>query len=219
MTELERALVALGNELEFPATPDLTPRVRERLGGRRRWLRPLVFAVALGLLAFGVAMAVPPARSAILRFFHIGSVTVERVETLPRAKPLPFSTGLGPPVSQPTVALPDELTAIRYYKRPGLAAAVLSYRGKQVLFVQLRGNQMGFAKKFVSEKTRVEDARIGEWGLWFEGGPHVVMWRYGNVHTRLAGNVLVWLSGDTTFRLEGQLTKAQMLALGRQITR
>ena len=33
MTELERALVALGGELEFPQTPDLTSRVRERLAG------------------------------------------------------------------------------------------------------------------------------------------------------------------------------------------
>ena len=34
------------------------------------------------VLVVGIALAVPPARSAILRFFHIGSATVERVETL-----------------------------------------------------------------------------------------------------------------------------------------
>src|SRR6266576_7299802 len=95
MTELERALVALGGELEFPPTPDLVGTVRERLHRRRR-LRPLVFAVALGALAIGVAMAVPPARSAILRFFHIGSATVERVETLPAAQERPHVAGLGP---------------------------------------------------------------------------------------------------------------------------
>jgi hypothetical protein len=217
MTELEQALVALGRELEFPATPDLTGTVRARLA-RRRWQRPLVFGVAVAAVAIGVAMAVPPARSAILRFFHIGSVTVERVETLPPAKPLPFSTGLGPPVSHPTVALPKGLHATRYYARPGMAAALLRYRGKDVLYAVLRGDQMGFTKKFVGPTTRIEEARIGEWGMWFSGGMHVLIWRYGNVHTRLAGNVLIWLSGDTTYRLEGQLDKSHMLALGRQIT-
>ena len=54
MTELERALVALGNELEFPSTPDLWPGVHERLH-RRSWFRPAVFAVALGLVAVGIA--------------------------------------------------------------------------------------------------------------------------------------------------------------------
>ena len=38
MTELERALVALGNELEFPPTPNFWPRVGERLQRRRWWV-------------------------------------------------------------------------------------------------------------------------------------------------------------------------------------
>src|SRR6266508_2064507 len=90
MTELERALVALGQELDFPPEPDLVAAVRARLGERRRLAflpprRALAFAVALIVVAFGIAMAVPQARSAILRFFHIGAVTVERVEALLRA--------------------------------------------------------------------------------------------------------------------------------------
>jgi hypothetical protein len=217
MTELEQALVALGHEVEFPATPDVAGAVRARLAGRR-WRRPVVFGVAVAAVAIGVAMAVPPARSAILRFFHIGSVTVERVETLPPAQTLPFSTGLGPAVSHPTLKLPEGITATRYYQRPGLAAALLRYRGKQILYAVLRGDQMGFTKKFVTPATRVEEARIGEWGMWFSGGMHVLMWRYGNVHTRLAGNVLIWLQNGTTYRLEGPLDKSQMLALGRRIT-
>src|SRR5512132_3685714 len=95
MTELERALIALGNELEFPPTPDLWPGVRERLH-RRSWFRPAVFAVALGLVAVGIAFAVPPARSAILRFFHLGAATVEQVDTLPAAQNRPLVSGLGP---------------------------------------------------------------------------------------------------------------------------
>src|SRR5438034_829291 len=72
MTELERALLALGEAIDFPPEPDLRPRVRERIQGRRL-ARPLVLAFAAVVVAVGVAFAVPPARSAILRFFHIGS--------------------------------------------------------------------------------------------------------------------------------------------------
>ena len=218
MTELERALVALGNELEFPASRDVWPQIADRLQ-RRRWFRPAAFALAVGVVAVGIAFAVPPARSAILRFFHIGSVTIERVETLPPATTRPFSTGLGPARSQPTVKLPAGLKATAYYARPGLNAALLRYRGKQVLYAELRGDQMGFTKKFVGPTTHAEDARIGEWGMFLSGAPHVVMWEDGRVETRLAGNVLIWLFQGTTYRLEGQLNKEQMLKLGRQITR
>lgn len=231
MTELERALVALGNELDFPEVPDLTARVRERLQ-RRRWVRPVVFAVALGALAIGVAMAVPPARSAILKFFHIGSATVERVETLPPAPKRPLTAGLGPALTrsaaearaQVELKLPRVATPRRYYAQPGMISTVIRVKGKSVLLSELKGDQMGLFKKFASPGTRVQPVNLGEFGLWLEGGPHVLMWQlnFGRIHrveTRLAGNVLLWLSADTTYRLEGALDKSQMLELAHQITR
>jgi hypothetical protein len=223
MTELERALAALGNELEFPPSPDVWPRVRERLQ-RRRWVRPLVFAVALGVVALGIAFAVPPARSAILRFFHVGAATVERVETLPRAKQRPLVSGLGAPVSHATLKVPPGTAATRFYARPGLAAALLRYQGKPMLFAKIQGDQMGLFKKVVDNDTLVEPVDIGEFGLWITGAPHVLLWQFNygeprEARTRLAGNVLLWLEGDTTYRLEGDLDKGQMLQLGRQITR
>src|SRR6188508_1463835 len=97
MTELERALVALGQELELPPQPDLAAGIRARLERRRPFgWRAVAFAAALVALAFGIAMAVPPARSAILRFFHIGAATVQRVDTLPAARQRPLVAGLGP---------------------------------------------------------------------------------------------------------------------------
>ena len=50
------------------------------------------------------------------------------------------------------------------------------------------------------------------------------MWQfnYGRLHrveTRFAGDVLIWLSRGTTYRLEGALPKARMLQLAHQITR
>ena len=230
MTELERALVALGSEVDFPAEPDLRPRVRERLE-RKRFARPLVLAVALLVVAFGIAMAVPPARSAILRFFHIGSVTIERVQKLPPAREAPLAAGLGPalPLDQAEArsGVPLILHARRpdrYYARPGLIATLLQYRGKPVLLVELQGDQTGLTKKFATPGTTVQPAPIGSFGLWLAGGKHVLFWEPspGNprqIVPRLAGNVLLWTQNDRTFRLEGALPEDQMLELARDITR
>src|SRR5258707_3814065 len=99
MTELEHALVQVGRELDLPREPDLRSRVRERIERRPRYRRALVPALALLLVALGIALAVPDARSAILRFFHIGAATIERVETLPAAHDRPLTAGLGPALS------------------------------------------------------------------------------------------------------------------------
>jgi hypothetical protein len=231
MTELERALVALGREVDFPATPELRTRVGERLH-RRRWLRPAVFAVALGALAIGVAMAVPPARSAILHFFHIGTATVERVETLPPAQERPLVAGLGPALVREDaemaahigIRLPEDVNPQRFYAQPGLIATVIRVDGKRVLLAEMQGDQVRLVKKFAGSETRVEPAGIGEFGLWLQGGRHVLIWQFGRedlrqVQTRLAGNVLLWVRNGTTYRLESALDKGRMLELGRQITR
>ena len=49
--------------------------------------------------------------------------------------------------------------------------------------------------------------------------PHVLIWEFipravHEAQTRLAGNVLLWLRDDVTYRLEGDLDKGQMLGAG-----
>lgn len=236
MTELERALVALGNELELPATPDLAAHVGARLR-HRQWpgrRRALALALAVVIVAFGIAMAVPPARSAILDFFHIGAVTVEQVDTLPAAEERPLAAGLGPALSRREaelrahleIRLPDfeDSPPRRYYAQPGLIATLLHYRGQPILLAELRNDQVGFAKKFVGSATRIEPVSLGRFGVWIEGGKHVLAWQFGvgpfrEIQTRLAGNVLIWVEDDTTYRLEGALSRDRMLDLARDITR
>ena len=148
---------------------DLRSRVRKRIIERKRRVRrALVFAVALVVVAFGIAMAVPDARSSILRFFHIGSATVERVHTLPPARERPLAAGLGPTLSRRDAearsGIPLVLSGVtptRYYAQPGLTATLLEYRGKPVLLAEMGGDQVGITKKFVAPETRVEPAEIG----------------------------------------------------------
>jgi hypothetical protein len=231
MTELERALHALGEAIDFPAEPDLRPRVLERLERRRDLVRPLALAFAVGVVAFGIALAVPPARSAILRFFHIGAVTIERVQTLPPARERPLAAGLGPALPLDQAEARSGVRLIlhaprpdRFYARSGLIATLLEYRGKPVLLAELQGDQTGLTKKFATPGTNVQPAQIGSFGLWLSGGKHVLFWETspGNIsriEPRLAGNVLLWTQENRTFRLEGDLPEEQMLELARDITR
>src|SRR4029078_7008735 len=97
MTELELALRDLGTSLDWPAEPDLEQRVLRRareIPARRRPLPRRALAIALTVLAVavGAAFAVPQTRAAILEFFHLRGVTIERVDELPT---VPIQTGLG----------------------------------------------------------------------------------------------------------------------------
>jgi hypothetical protein len=221
---LERELRSLS--IEWPETPALRPELEPR----RRVPRPLVVALAAAVLAIAVALAVPPARSAILRFFHIGGVTVERVETLPEATARSLEAGLGPErsldeaarVAGFTPVLPPGVDLRRAYARPGVIAIPL---GGGRLLTELSGGVNGFmlSKKFVAGATRIEPVQVnGHDGLWLEGGPHVLVYLDENGRPiartlRLAGNTLVWQVGARTFRLEGPLTQEQALALAGSI--
>ena len=97
MPELELALADLGTHLEWPTTPDLAPAVRTQIAGRpaARGFRPrpaLVLAFAVLAVAVAAILAVPQTRAAILEFFHLRGVTIERVQTLPTVTENP---GLG----------------------------------------------------------------------------------------------------------------------------
>jgi hypothetical protein len=104
MTELERRLVALRDDVEWPATPEMAAALTARLeaaGEQRRgptatprrcrpwaaWPRPLAVAAAI-LVAVVVAgtavLAVSPdVRADVLRWLGIGGVRIEVVRELP----------------------------------------------------------------------------------------------------------------------------------------
>ena len=210
MTELERQLRAL--PVGWPETPD----VAGRLALRRR--RPvLVPAVAIAVVAIAAAFAVPQSRSAILRFFHLGGVTVQRVATLPPAQERPLAAGLGEPVDDAEARatlggafLPA--THGRLYARDGIVSTLLS---GPLLLSEFGAPE--FLKKFAT--SNVEWVQIGPdvQGLWISGAPHVVFF-FPAASPRLAGNVLVWATDARTFRLEGRdLARDDALRLARAI--
>ena len=140
MTELERALVGLGAELDLPEAPDVTAAVLRRIAevpARRRvpGRRALVLAFVVLAVAIGAVMAVPPARTAILEFFGLKGATVQRVETLPDVPtsptaprrsiwvPMPLTRSGKPNVKIADVVLPAALgrpdAVVRRRRRTG----------------------------------------------------------------------------------------------------
>jgi hypothetical protein len=231
MTELERELIAISRRVDWPAEPDLAPRVRARLEARVElavpWRRTLVIGLALFAVTIAAALAVPSARTAILRWLGLSHVRVVHVETLPPTRRLTRADlgtkttlaaaerRLGFHVLQPR----ERANAVYVFAAYGNARVTLVYGSvaKPRLFLsEFRGvGSANYIQKLVGPETRVERVRVrGRPGLWVSG-PHAVLYeRPGNPpqvfnsEPLLAGNTLVWEARHgLTLRLEGTLTK------------
>jgi hypothetical protein len=235
VNELERRLLALGPGLELPPEPDVAAAVLARLEERARrpfpWPR-VAIAFALVAVAVAAAFAVPQARSTILRWFHLRGATIERVETLPPAVERSQAGGLGRPsplaeaerIVGFDLALPtfEDRGPKRAYVLDGvLASVIVQAHGRSVLLSEFRSSDFDFLKKVTDGETSVEPVRIdGDPGFWIEGPRHALIYPggFGEPRTILIhGNVLLWVHGDLTLRLEGKLTKEQALDVARTI--
>jgi hypothetical protein len=234
VSSLEQRLHELGRELAFPPEPDLAPRVRKRARGRPFPWRAAAIAFAVVVAAVAVAFAVPPARSAILRWFHLGGASVELVDTLPKAAERPLVGGLGRPVPLAEaedrvgfdLLLPplDRKPERAYVIGDSVATVLLRSHDRTVLlseFPSVGGEEV--LKKLAVNATVIDPVEVrGKPGLWLEGVPHVLTWMdretgYQERPILIRGNVLLWVRGDLTLRLEGRLTRRQALELARNI--
>jgi hypothetical protein len=211
MTELERDLRAL--RVDWPEAPDFASRLE--LGPRRRRLLVPALAAA-AIVAVAAVFAVPQSRSAILRFFHLRGVTVERVGTLPKADERPLAAGLGREIddatARSTLGGPFRPAAHgTLYEREGIVSTLL--RGP-ILLSEFGAPE--FLKKFATSNVEWVQVAPDVQGLWIAGAPHVVF--FPGASPRLAGNVLVFATSTRTYRLEGKgLTKEDALAEAREI--
>jgi hypothetical protein len=231
MAELERDLRELGRLVAFPPEPDLVPAVRARLAGppaRRRLpsRRVLVLAFAVLVVGVGAAFAVAPARTAILRFFHIGGETIERVETVPNAPRRSPVAGLAGPMSLEQAAKRAGFQPLLPHRHGKIYAAdgiVATYLEPRTVLTEARSD-LAFAKKVLSQKSRVLPVTVnGHDGLWISGAPHVITYFDSSglccrtKVIRAAGNVLVWAQGSLTLRIEGARTRADALRLASSV--
>jgi hypothetical protein len=216
--ELELALRQLGGELDWPEQPNLAPALGARLREpRRRSLsRPLALALAVLAAALAVALAVPPARSAILDFFGIGGVEIRRVETLPPLPPERGAPGIPMSLAEARNRVVFDVVVPEGYQRVYWSPEIVTFVWPDRLLMEFEGDEQ-ILKKVVEEDTRVEYLDVnGYSAVWLEGAPHGLFLPGGE--KRLAGNVLIWVRGTLTFRLEGELTRERALELAGTLT-
>ena len=238
MSELEQTLRSIGRELDVPEAPELTSRVLRGLGPsvRARPTRRLVAVFAVLLAAALVAtLAIPEARSALLRFLQIGSERIELVDELPEVSPVPAELDLGRALGE-RVSLaearrragfdllelpepPDQVylgargTVWFLYGRPAAVRLLVAQT------TELEIDEPFILKKLVGAGTHVEEATVrGVPAYFLSGDPHVVMLldEHGIPYqetARLARDVLVWEEHGRTIRLEGDFTRADAVAL------
>jgi hypothetical protein len=249
MPELEHALVDLGRRIEFPPTPDLATRVRQRLAegrapgrgmprsyGRRR---TLALAFALLAVAIGAVMAVPQTRAAILEFFHLRGVSIERVgelQTVPIQRDF-NKLFVGQQVSLDEarkradfeVVVPEALgepDGIYFQDTPpgGMVSFVYgTLEHPRALITEFRATVKDVIFKKAAANTQIEAVRIdGQPGYWLSGEPHDFAYSDENGEfrqelVRLAGNTLLWERGLVTLRLEADVSKAVALRIARSV--
>ena len=242
MTELERALVSLGHELEIPEAPDVAAVVRARLEPRRgrrtiRAPRRLAVAVALVLLAALLAtLAIPDARSAFFRALHIGGASIELVDELPEVPAEPdLELTLGQRVTLAEARGEAGFDVLRLDDQPD--AVYLGHRGTvwllhgtparpRLLLAQTPFHSVDqelLLKKLTAPGTQVEPVAVdGARGVFLSGDPHFLLLldELGNPvedSARLAGNVLLWSHDGVAYRLEGGFDRERAVELAQSL--
>jgi hypothetical protein len=243
MPELELALRQLGTSLDWPTEPELEPRVRRRIReapASRRLVprRALVVALAVLAIGLGAIFAVPQTRAAILEFFHLRGVTIERVEELPTVS---VQTGLGTflgdrvtleqarqrarfdVVIPETLGEPDEV----YFQESPPPGGMVSFvygtsDDPRALFTQFAARLDEVIFKKIAPDTKIERVTIdGQPGFWLEGAHYFsYLDRHDDMQSeqvRLAGNVLLWERGTRTLRLEADVSKEEALRIAASV--
>jgi hypothetical protein len=208
--------------------------LKTRMPGALGALRPATVAVAALAVALAIAVtlaAAPGVRARIAHWLGIGAVRIERVERLPPTAPgrdlglgrrttlagarriarvrVPAVAALGPPDA--VYADPrDGSASLVWGPRAGLPAAS---SGVGALLTVLRGGDVQLVKKLLGAGTSVTGVDVdGGLGVFIAGEPHVVV-----PPNRLAGNTLVWVRGETTYRLETALGRGAALRVARSV--
>lgn len=243
MNGLERALTELGSELAVPTAPDLTAGVLARVEPRRAMptrRRRVVLAFAVVALAMLAAtLAIPDARSAFFRVLHIGGEQIELVDELPPVPPQPAEIDLD-------LALGTRATLEQARREAGFDLQVLDaepdrvYLGgrgtvwflygtpSKVRLLVAQTPNLGLGEPFLLKKlatsgTEVEEVLVGgARGVYLAGAPHLVLLvdERGEIveeSARLAQNVLVWEANGVAYRLEGDFSLDEALALASSL--
>jgi hypothetical protein len=208
--------------------------------------RVLAAAAAVLLVAVAATLVAPGPRRAVARWLGIGSVTVTYTAEIPAAAGRTYDLGTPVPLGQ-AVERADaagwSLGAPHAAREPARAfvgrptgSATLVWApsdelpevddsGIGLLLTAMPGaTDAGGLSKHATRGTTVELVRVGDSpAYWITGEPHEVFITDGEGDvirdsSRLAGNTLIWVEGDVTYRLESALDKERAVDLASGMT-
>jgi hypothetical protein len=223
VTNLEHELRGLAAFVELPSERDLAPAVRARIGARRPRPGGLALAFALVVLAVAVAFAVPPARSAILRWLGVGNARIEFVDRLPNVRPRrPLDIGRETSLADAREQVSYQVLTSELLGAPKevhvLGDQIGFVYGRKLVVMQSQGT---FFMKEAGPGTHVEQLRVeGRDAGWITGAPHSFGYIDKHGYARraklyLAGRALIWQRGPLTLRLEGKLSRTEAVRIAR----
>ena len=228
-SRLESALLELGRQIEYPATPEFV--IPDPAPAKRPSRLRLVAAAAMAVVL--VVLAFPGPRQAVADLFSIGSVGFSVVDTLPPAE-LVRAPGEQMTLAKAQNEVDFDIVTIdsepdAVFVDRSVAGGVVtlgfgesdgSYR---LLITQIGGAMHPQFLKVITPDVvvRVVDVE-GEQGFWVADGPHVLLLldEQGNDvedTARLAANTLVYTFGDLTIRIEGDMTLEQAMEIASQL--
>lgn len=228
----------------YPATPDVTWAVRQRLAARQTRSIPvrrrLAWAVAMFLLIIGGMMAVPQVRAAVLRIIRAGAITIFVSEST--APDVPDSSTsdefifeLATPITlaeaQARAQTPLQLpTYPADLGAPDQVYLQETERESAIIMVWLKPGQTDEVRLSLyhievddyayKAAGQIEVTRVnGREAFWLDA-PHY--FRLGNGRYQpwrfVAGNVLIWWpSEDVTYRLESGLPLAKAVRIAESL--
>jgi hypothetical protein len=239
---LERDIIVLSRAMTFPETPLLAGSVRTRIEAEQRARRPAspwqlaltAVAAAVVALAF-VAGVASPARDAVADLFHRINIfeTTEVPNNLTReisGREVSLDEAqarLGLPLllpegeSQPDRVLIQDFQSVKaavlFYRDPDGTPYALYETNAQV------GKGIPIAGKAVLSSSQVQPLRdLGDEAYWLTGSRIVQYYDPTGAVVRESvrateANSLLWSDDGRVFRIEGNLTQEQALAIARSL--
>jgi hypothetical protein len=236
--ELAAALRTLGTRLDVPDPPEITGTVLARIDdepARVRW-RPahrLAAAAIAAVVALATAMVVSPAvRAAVYDLLRIGGVEIHEnrpAPVVPSVEP-PQPGERDVPLAEARAAakfplrLPDELgepATVRLIDDAEIVSMAFASPHGPVRVDQFDGGLNPTFGKFATADDVHHVTVSGGPAVWVDR-PHVVIYtdRDGQLReesARLAGSTLIWERGGITYRVEGELTEQQAVAIAESL--
>jgi hypothetical protein len=241
---LERDIIVLRRAMTFPETPSLASRVRSRIEPERRsrasapsWQLALTAIAAVAVAVAFVASVISPARDAAADLFDRINIfeTAEVPSNLTReingreVTSAEAEASLGLPLLLPSDAATAQPDRVLLQDFQSVRAAVLFYRDKggtpYALFETNApvGKGLPIAGKGVLSSSQVQPVRgLGDEAYWLTGSRIVQYYDPSGAVVRESirateANTLLWSEHGRIFRIEGNITQKQGLAIAKSL--